>query len=158
MVQIWGRHSTTVSNRIDYVVDVIWSTMLPLLVLHHWGITHTIQPKLRQENVNKYLIGEKCELLLLSALSFFSKREKYLELGIRYLHWLYRARSFVSHAKRSSKASEELRTLKRQQVPKNNPQGSKPITDPRKRQGRREWGRSRGCICQWGTSNVGPRP
>lgn len=57
-------------------------------------------------------------------------REKYLELGIRYLHWLYRARSFVSHAKRSSKASEELRTLQKQQVLKDTPQGSNPITDP----------------------------
>ena len=28
---------------------------------------------------------------------------------MKYLHWLYRARSFVSHAKRSSKASEDLR-------------------------------------------------
>ena len=30
----------------------------------------TIQPKLRPENVNKRLTGEKCELLLSSALSF----------------------------------------------------------------------------------------
>ena len=57
-------------------------------------------------------------------------REKYLELGIKYLHWLYRARLFVSHAKRSSKASEELWTLQKQQVLKDTPQGSNPITDP----------------------------
>ena len=53
-----------------------------------------------------------------------------MELGIKYLHWLYRARSFVSHAKTSSNASEELRTLQKQQVLKDSPQGSKPITDP----------------------------
>ena len=52
------------------------------------------------------------------------------ELGIKYLHWLYRARLFVSHGKRSSKASEELRTLQKQQVLKDTPQGSNPITDP----------------------------
>ena len=56
-------------------------------------------------------------------------RENNLELGIEYLHWLHRARSFVSHAKRSSKASEELRTLQKQQVLKDTPQGSNPITD-----------------------------
>ena len=55
-----------------------------------------------------------------------------MELGIKYLHWLYRARSFVFHAKRSSKASEELRTLQKQKVLKDTPQGSNPITDPRK--------------------------
>ena len=53
-----------------------------------------------------------------------------MELGIKYLHWLYRARSFVSHAKRSSKAPEELRTLQKQQVLKGTPQGNNPIMDP----------------------------
>ena len=56
-------------------------------------------------------------------------RENNLEFGIKYLHWLYRARSFVSHAKRSSKASEELRELQKQQMLKDTPQGSNPITD-----------------------------
>ena len=55
-----------------------------------------------------------------------------MELRIKYLQWLYRARSFVSHAKRSSKASEELQTLQKQQVLKDTPQGSNPITDPEK--------------------------
>ena len=82
--------------------------------LQHRGITRTIQPKLRPENVNKRLTGEKCELLLPNALVFFKIREKYLELGIKYLRWFYRARSFVSHAKRSSKVSKELRTLQKQ--------------------------------------------
>lgn len=104
--------------------------MLSLPVLQHCGITRTIQPKLRPENVNKRLTGEKCELLLPSAFVFFKIREKYMELRIKYLQWLYRARSFVSHAKRSSKASEELRTLQKQQVLKDTPQGSNPITDP----------------------------
>ena len=57
-------------------------------------------------------------------------RDNNLELGIKYLHWLYRARSFVSHAKRSSKAAEDLQTLQKQQVLKDIPQGSNPITDP----------------------------
>ena len=70
VVQIWGRRSTTLSNGIGSVVDVIWSTMLSLPVLQHCGITRTIQPKLRPENVNKRLTGEKCELLLPSALPF----------------------------------------------------------------------------------------
>ena len=43
---------------------------------------------------------------------------------------MYRARYFVFHAKRSSKASEELRTLQKQKVLKDTPQGSNPITDP----------------------------
>ena len=51
-----------------------------------------------------------------------------MELWIKYLQWLYRVRSFVSHAKKSSKVSEELRTLQKQQVLKDTPQGSKPIT------------------------------
>ena len=53
-----------------------------------------------------------------------------MEWGIRYLHWLYRARSFVSHVERSSKVSKELQTLQKQQVLKDNPQGNNPITDP----------------------------
>ena len=53
-----------------------------------------------------------------------------MELGIKYLYWLHRVRSFVSHAKRTSKASEELRTLQKQQALKNTPQGSNSITDP----------------------------
>ena len=53
-----------------------------------------------------------------------------MELGIKYLHWLYRVRSFVFLAKTSSKASEELRTLQKQKVLKDTPQGSNPITDP----------------------------
>ena len=57
-------------------------------------------------------------------------RDKYFELGIKYLHWLYRARSFVSHAKRFSKVSEDLRTLQKQQVLKDTPQGCNSITDP----------------------------
>ena len=67
-------------------------------------------------------------IIVTQCIVFFKIREKYLELGIKYLHWLYRARSFVSHAKRSSKASEELRTLQKQQVLKDTPQGSNPIT------------------------------
>ena len=58
-------------------------------------------------------------------------RENKLELGIKYLHWLYRARSFVSYVKRSSKASNELWTLQKRQVLKDTPQGSNPITDPK---------------------------
>ena len=42
----------------------------------------------------------------------------------------YRARWFVSGVKRSSKTSEELRTLQKQWVLKDTPQGSNPITDP----------------------------
>ena len=53
-----------------------------------------------------------------------------MELRIKYLQWLYRAISFVSRARRSSKASKELRTLQKQQVLKDTPQGSNPITDP----------------------------
>ena len=53
-----------------------------------------------------------------------------MELGIKYLHWLYRARSSVSHVKRSSKVSKKLRTLQKQQVFKDTPQGSNLITDP----------------------------
>ena len=53
-----------------------------------------------------------------------------MELWIKYLHWLYRETSFVSHAKKSSKASEELQTLQKQQVLKDTPQGSNLITDP----------------------------
>ena len=68
--QIWERRSTTFSNGIGYIVDVIWSTMLSLPVLQHWGIMRTIQPKLRWENVNKRLTSEKCEFLLPSALPF----------------------------------------------------------------------------------------
>ena len=44
---------------------------------------------------------------------------------------LYRARSSVFGVKRSSKASEELRTLQKQQVLKNTPQSNNPITDPK---------------------------
>ena len=51
--------------------------------------------------------------------------------GIRYLHWLYSARLFVSHVKRSSKVSEELRTLQKQQVLKVTPQDNNPITNPK---------------------------
>ena len=61
---------------------------------------------------------------------FFQMRENNLELGIKYLHWLYRARSFVSLAKRSSKLSEELQALQKQQVLKDTPQGSNPMVDP----------------------------
>ena len=53
-----------------------------------------------------------------------------MELRIKYLQWLYRARSFVSHAKRSSKGSEKLQTLQKQQVLKDTPQGNNLITDP----------------------------
>ena len=74
--------------------------------------------------------GEKCELLLPGALSFFKCVRTIWSLGIRYRHWLYRGRSFVSHVKRSSKASEELRTLQKQQVLENTPEGSNSITDP----------------------------
>ena len=51
-------------------------------------------------------------------------------MGITHLHWLYRARSFVSHVKRYSKASEELRTLQKRQTLEDTPQASNPITDP----------------------------
>ena len=53
-----------------------------------------------------------------------------MELRIKYLQWLYRARLFVSYAKIFSKASEELQTLQKQQVLKDTPQGRNPITDP----------------------------
>ena len=49
----------------------------------------------------------KCESLPPSALSFFTCVKKYLKLGIRYLHWLDRVRSFVYHLRRSSKASKD---------------------------------------------------
>ena len=42
------------------------------------------------------LTGEKCELLLPNALSFLKFVRNISELGIEYLHWLYRAISFVS--------------------------------------------------------------
>ena len=50
-------------------------------------------------------------IIVTQCIVFFKIREKYMELRIKYLQWLYREKSFVSHAKRSSKASEELRTL-----------------------------------------------
>lgn len=42
----------------------------------------------------------------------------------------HRARTFVSFVRRSTKASEELRVLQRQQVLKDTPQGASAITDP----------------------------
>ena len=60
---------------------------------------------------------------------FFIRKNR-LEFRIKYLHYLYSATSFVSHAKRSSKRFEELRTLQKQQVLKDTPQGSNPIMDP----------------------------
>ena len=41
-----------------------------------------------------------------------------------------RAKLFVAFVRRSTKASEELRTLQKQQVLKDTPQGATPITDP----------------------------
>ena len=55
-------------------------------------------------------------IIVTQCIVFFKIREKYLKSGIKYLRWLYRARSFVSHAKRSSKAFEELQTLQKQHV------------------------------------------
>ena len=43
-------------------------------------------------------------IIVTQCIVFFKIRERYWESGIKYLHWLYRARSFVSHAKRSSNA------------------------------------------------------
>ena len=56
--------------------------------------------------------------------------KKYLDLGIRYLHRLYKGKPFVYHVKRSSKASDELQILQKQKLLKDTPQSSNPITDP----------------------------
>lgn len=42
----------------------------------------------------------------------------------------HRAKQFVAYVRRSTKASEELRLLQKQQVLKDTPQGVTPITDP----------------------------
>ena len=69
--------------------------------LQRWKITWTTQYKLRRENADKCLKGDKYELWVPNALNFFLMAEDDLKFGIRYLQWLlYRAWSFVSHVKR----------------------------------------------------------
>ena len=88
---------------------------------------------------------------------FFLIREKYLELGIKYLHWLYRARSFVSHAKRSSKASEELRTWQNNRYSRTPLKATTWSRTPRKT--RKKTMRAIQWVDMlWGACNEGPRP
>ena len=62
--------------------------------------------QMRRENVNKCLKRDKYELLVSNALNFFLMTEDDLKFGTRYLQWLlYRAISFFSGVKRSSKAA-----------------------------------------------------
>ena len=54
-----------------------------------------------------------------------------MRFALKYLQWLWhREKSFIFYVKRSSKASEELRVLQKQQVLKDTPEGSNPITEP----------------------------
>ena len=77
-----------------------------------WKIAFTIQPKMRRENANKCLKGDKYELLISNAFKFFLMTEDDLKFGVRSLQWLlYRARSFVSGVKRSYKASEKAQAF-----------------------------------------------
>ena len=86
--------------------------MLSLPASQCWKIAFTIQSKLRRENANKCLKGDKYELLVSHALNFFLMTEDDLKFGIRSLQWLLsRARSFVSGVKRSYKASEEVKAF-----------------------------------------------
>ena len=77
-----------------------------------WKIAFTIQSKLRRENANKCLKGNKSELLVSNVLNFFLMTEGDLKFRIRYLQWLlYRARSFVCCVKSSYKASKEVQAF-----------------------------------------------
>ena len=71
-------------------------------------------------------------IIVTQCIVFFKNHEKYWELGIRYRHWLCRPRSFVCHVKRSSKASEELRALQKQQMLKGALRATTRLRTPRK--------------------------
>ena len=96
-----------------------------------WKITFTIQSKLRPENTNERLKGDKYELLVSNALKFFLMTEDDLKFGIRSPQWLlYSARSFVSGVKRSYKASEEVQGFAKATRAENHLQNSSTITGP----------------------------
>ena len=118
--------------------------MLSLPASQCWKIAFTIQSKLRRENANKCLKGDKYELLVSNALIFLMTEDD-LKFGIIYRQWLlYRARSFVSRVKRSYKASEEARPLRKQHVLKSTLQNSSMITDPEENQEERNEGDAEG--------------
>ena len=105
----------------------------------HWKIAFTIQSKLRQENANKCLKGDKYELLVSNALNFFLMTEDDLKFGIRSLQWLlYRARSFVSGVKRSYKASEEAQAFAKATRAEKHPSKQQYDHRPRGKPGRKE--------------------
>ena len=104
-----------------------------------WKIAFTIQSKLRRENANKCLKGDKYELLVSNALNFFLMTEDDLKFGIRSLQWLlYRVRSFVSGVKRSYKASEEVQAFVKATRAERHPSKQQSDHRPGGRPGRKE--------------------